>query len=87
VTKRPLTEEAVTYAGRRLDDLYRVHANEDNFQRVEAMRVVLDSFGDAQTIVDATDWLDRAGGTPEVHQPFLLGLLFGLLITRYHEDD
>jgi hypothetical protein len=86
VTKRPLTEEAVEYAARRLDDLHQVHVNETPFERVEAMGVVLDSFGDRSTIVDITRWFDERGGALEEHQALLLGVLFGLLIARYHDE-
>jgi hypothetical protein len=86
VNYRPLTWEAVTYAARRIDDLHLVHAHEDQFQRAEAMGVVLDSLGDRSLLIDLTNWLDERGGSADDHQPFMLGVLFGLLIARYHDE-
>lgn len=86
MTDRPLTSEAVEYAARCLDDLHQVHVNESTFERAEAMGVVLDSLGDRTTIVQITRWFDERGGSLEEHQGLLLGVLFGLLIARYHNE-
>jgi len=80
-----LTQDAIAWAGRMLEDFYTIHKNENARDMAEAVTTLREGYGIDDEIADLyIRWIHKFVGE-EYDEPMLLGLLVGVMASEYEK--